>query len=84
MFSTMVPDAPLPPAVKVTPAVGLGGVMFPGADTLQLVIPSDYAPESISSWSTVNSTERVLSIGVQQPVPNSAKFNSLTSFQLLM
>ena len=40
----MVPEAPLPPAVKVTPGVGLGGVMSPGADGLQLVIFNDHVP----------------------------------------
>ncbi len=58
--------------------------MSPGAEGLQLVMLSDQPPALISSWSTVNCTERVELIGVQQPVTNSAKFSSLTSVQLLM
>ena len=81
VFSTLVPEPPR--ALTVTPGPETVGVMSPGADGLQLVMLSDHAPESISSWSTVNCTESVASIGVQQPVTNSTKLSSLTSAQLL-
>src|SRR3954466_9122915 len=81
--STMEPAAPRPAPVNVTPTVGFGGVMFPGAEPLQLGIASDQLSCSIS-WSVTNSTVSVVSIGWQHPAPvvNSWNQRWLTSVQL--
>src|SRR3974390_2938210 len=68
VFSEIVPHPPR--GVSVTPSTDEVGVMSPGAEALQLVMLSDQAPAAISSWSTVNSTSRVASMGVQHPEPN--------------
>jgi len=85
--SMMVPKPPRGPSVTGGgPTLDIAGVMLPGADPLQLVMLKDQAPESISSWSMVNWTVRVVSIGVQQVAGplNSWIQRLLTSVQLLM
>ena len=68
-------DGPRPPRELTVTGGGPGleavGVITPGADGLQvvppdsLVISSVHPPEYIISWSTVNCTERVSSMGLQ-------------------